>query len=92
MAIWTFFEFVEPSGRAPFTEWMKALPEQAQARIDTRLLEMEGMNSWPEKWVSSYKGYESLIELRIPFTKCNIARWACILRQPAGPSFCYAAL
>jgi phage-related protein len=57
------------SGRAPFTEWMKALPEQAQARIDTRLLEMEGMNSWPEKWVSSYKGYESLIELRILFNK-----------------------
>jgi hypothetical protein len=30
---------------------------------------MEGMERWPEKWVSDYKGYDGIVELRIPFNR-----------------------
>jgi len=69
MAGWTFYDYVEASGRSPFAEWLSALPAEAQAFIDNRLLQMRGMVRWPEKWASKYHGTEKLIELRIPYNK-----------------------
>ena len=62
-------DFIEPSGRNPFAIWQAELQPDAQAAIDTRLLAMEGMERWPEKWISDYKGYDGIIELRIPFNR-----------------------
>ena len=60
---------MEPGGKCPFFEWQKALPLDAQAQIDARLLQMAGLLRWPEKWISKYKTTEKVYELRIPFNK-----------------------
>jgi phage-related protein len=69
MSVWSFMEFVEQSGQLPFSRWIDGIPKDARANIDARLLQMEGMPKWTEKWASSYRGYDKLIELRIPFNR-----------------------
>ena len=69
MTVWTFYDYVEPSGRVPFWDWLSGLPEDAQAWIDTRILYMAALLSWSEKWISSYQGPGKLYELRIPFNR-----------------------
>jgi hypothetical protein len=86
--VWTFLKFVEASGRRPFTDWVLGLPQGAQAHILARLLEMEALPRWPEKWATRYRGYDSLVELRMPWkgvqyrplgTYSKTQRWAFIL-------------
>lgn len=71
--MWHFYDYIEPqSGRNPFDDWLRALPADAQAAIDARILHMTGMQKWPEKWASLYKGTKGtskIIELRIPWNK-----------------------
>lgn len=65
MAVWTFFDYVEKSGRNPIREWLRDLPDEDQAKIDYRLLQMAGMpHPWPEKWISKYRT-TALFEFRI---------------------------
>jgi phage-related protein len=65
MPLWTFFDYIERSGRIPIREWLDGLPDDDRARIDYRLLQMAGMQPpWPEKWISKYKTTE-LFEFRI---------------------------
>lgn len=67
MGAWTFYDFIEPGDRNPFYEWLKDQRDEAQAFIDARILQMSGLRRWPEKWVSKYRGTDSIFELRIPF-------------------------
>ena len=70
MAVWTFFNYVEKSGRNPFREWLRDLPDEDQAKIDHRLLQMAGMPPpWPEKWISKYQGTKEIFEFRITGNK-----------------------
>lgn len=69
MPVWTFYDYVEPSGRVPFGNWLATLPDEVQAHIDARLLVMRGLMTWSEKWISSYRSTGKLYELRIPFNK-----------------------
>jgi hypothetical protein len=69
MSRWVFYDYVETSGRVPFHEWLSSLSSEAQAFIDARILQMRGLNRWPEKWVSKYRGTAKLLELRIPYNK-----------------------
>lgn len=69
MGLWTFSEYKEESGRAPFSEWVGSLEPGAKAFVDDRLLVMTGMSRWPPKWASSYRGTNKIIELRITFNK-----------------------
>jgi hypothetical protein len=62
-------DYVEPTGRNPIADWQAGLQPDASAAIDARLLQMEAMPQWPPKWVSDYKGYDGIIELRIPFNR-----------------------
>jgi hypothetical protein len=66
---WTFYDFVELSGRNPFLEWKEGLPEEASAFIDARILVMAGLARWSEKWASKYRTTEKIIELRISFDR-----------------------
>ena len=69
MSVWTFLDFLEADGGNAIRAWLQRLPQEAQATVDARLLQMAGMAPpWPEKWISSIKGYPGLIELRI---SCN---------------------
>jgi hypothetical protein len=67
--VWTFLDFCTGSGTNVIAVWMNGLPLEAQAAIDARLLQMMAMDKWPEKWVSSYRGYPHIIELRVPWNK-----------------------
>ena len=69
MSVWTFLDFIEPSGHCPFGEWQSSLPTEAQAAIDARILQMAGLLRWSEKWIKKYKTSEKIFELRIPFNK-----------------------
>jgi hypothetical protein len=64
MALWTFLDYIELSGTNPIREWLNGLPDDDCAKIDDRLLVMEAMRTWPEKWISKYQGTE-LFEFRI---------------------------
>jgi hypothetical protein len=67
MARWTFYDYVEPTGRVPFRDWLSGLSDGAQAFIDTRILAMAGLHRWSEKWVSKYRGTDKIFELRCPY-------------------------
>lgn len=67
MSYWEFWDYVEVSGNNPFARWFSGIPMEAQAHMDDRMLLMEGMQRWPEKWASDYKGARGIRELRFPF-------------------------
>lgn len=65
MSLWSFFDYVEKSGRNPIRDWLNGIPEDDRAKIDYRLTQMAAMRpSWPEKWISKYKTTD-LFEFRI---------------------------
>jgi phage-related protein len=65
MALWTFLDYVEKSGRNPIREWLDDLSDEDRAKIDYRLIQMAAMRPpWPEKWVSKYQATD-LFEFRI---------------------------
>jgi hypothetical protein len=65
MPLWTFFDYVEKSGRNPVQEWLRERPDKDRAKIDYRLTQMAAMPPpWPEKWISKYRTTD-LFEFRI---------------------------
>jgi phage-related protein len=64
---WTFFDYVELTGRNQIRNWLDGLPEEDCAKIDYRLRQMSAMatGAWPEKWISKYHGTAEIFELRI---------------------------
>jgi phage-related protein len=65
MPLWTFFDYIETSGRNPIREWLNGIPDGNRAKIDYRLTQMAAMRPpWPEKWISKYQTTE-LFEFRI---------------------------
>ena len=69
MASWTFYDYVETSGRNPIRHWLDSLPPHDSEKIDTRLRYMAAMPRWAEKWVSKYKGTDGIYEFRITGNK-----------------------
>lgn len=69
MAEWVFLDYIEATGHNPVLAWQAALPTEAQAFIDARILQMEGLAKWPDKWASKYEGVDDLFEMRITFQK-----------------------
>lgn len=67
MGGWTFFDYVELTGRNPIREWLDGLPEEDCVKIDYRLRQMSAMTTavWPEGWLSKYRGTTEIYELRI---------------------------
>jgi phage-related protein len=62
-------DYIESNGNNPFADWLAGIPTAVRAHIDVRMLKMETLSKWPEKWASKYKAKEDLWELRIPFQK-----------------------
>ena len=69
MALWTFYDYVESTGRNPIRDWLDDLPPDDCAKIDTRLRYMAVMSKWPEKWVSKYRGADDIFEFRVTGNK-----------------------
>jgi hypothetical protein len=69
MAPWTFYNYIETTGRNPIREWLNDLPPADSAKIDYRLRQMAVLPKWPEKWVSKYQGTDEIFEFRITGNK-----------------------
>jgi hypothetical protein len=68
---WTFFDYVEITGRNPIRDWLNGLPEGDSDTINYRLLQMAAMTTtvWPEGWISKYRGTKEIFEIRISGNK-----------------------
>ena len=68
---WTFLDFVtiRSSGEVfnEIHEWLnsKEVPKKAKAKINARVLTLQGFPVFPEQYFSAYKGWSGLYELRI---------------------------
>ncbi|WP_352691836.1 type II toxin-antitoxin system RelE/ParE family toxin [Mesorhizobium sp. M0208] len=67
MPAWTILDYVEPPGRNFVAIWLGGLPVDAQAAIASRLLAMEGMEVWSDKWATKLVNWNGLVELRVGF-------------------------
>jgi hypothetical protein len=67
MSIWTFFDFVSARNRNEIHEWLnsKEVPKKAKAKINARLIALQGFPLFPEQYLSAYTGWDDLYELRV---------------------------
>ncbi len=63
--MWIFYDFTEERGVNSIRQWLDDLPSKAAAKINTRILFLMAMPTWPEQFVSSLVGWPELIELRV---------------------------
>jgi hypothetical protein len=70
MPTWTFFDFVSSRGENEIHDWLnsKAVRKEAKAKINARLVALQGFPVFPEQFFSSYKGWDGLYELRIVYS------------------------
>src|SRR5436190_1864870 len=66
---WTFFDYVNARGDNEIHLWLNsdAVPIGAKAKINARLITLQGFPIFPEQYFSAYKGWNDLYELRIVF-------------------------
>ena len=76
---WTFQEYINQDGEAPFSAWLSEQEENAQAAIDQRILLMMALarQQWSAKWIKPYVGHEKLFELRITCNKIQYRPLGC---------------
>ncbi len=69
MALWRFFDYVNARGDNEIRTWLdsKDVPKKAKAKINARLIALQGFPVFPEGWLSAYSGYPGLYELRISY-------------------------
>jgi hypothetical protein len=70
MPEWQFRDYQRPTAQEGVVVneillWTLGLPVKAQAKMDTRILTLQGIAVWPPAYVSSYSGYPDIFELRI---------------------------
>ena len=65
MSEWSFRDYLDARGGNPIRAWLDSLPKAAQAKIDARLLILEGIDVWPPQYISALKGCDDIYELRI---------------------------
>jgi hypothetical protein len=70
MSVWTFYNFLDARGENVIKEWMNdEIPWEAKLHINGKLVVMRAMPNFPPKWVSPYKGYPNIMELRFPYRR-----------------------
>jgi len=67
MDSWTFFDFFTERGENDIHRWLKSpeVPKAAKAKINARIIALQGFPLFPEQYISSYTGWPGLLELRI---------------------------
>jgi hypothetical protein len=68
--MWTFFDFLSARGTNEIHEWLNSreVPRGAKAKINARLIALQGFSTFPEQYFSAYNGWDDLYELRIVFS------------------------
>ena len=68
---WTFFDFVTVRGSGEtfneFHAWLnsKEVTTKAKAKINGRLIALQGFALFPDQYFSAYRGWDDLYELKI---------------------------
>lgn len=86
MRFWTFFDFVSARGSNEIHDWLnsKEVRKEAKAKINARLMALQGMTVFPEQFFSSYRGWDDLYELRIVYAGVQYRPFGCYGPNPRG--------
>jgi hypothetical protein len=68
--MWTFLDFVSARRTNEIHEWLnsKDVRKEAKAKINARLISLQGLSIFPEQYFSAYEGWSGLFELRIVYS------------------------
>jgi hypothetical protein len=69
MSIWTFSDYVSQRGTNEIHRWLNSreVPGGAKAKINARIITLQGFPFFPDQYFSAYKGWDDLYELRVAF-------------------------
>lgn len=64
---WTFFDFLTERGENDIHRWLNSaeVTKAAKAKINARIIALQGFPIFPEQYISAYSGWPKLLELRI---------------------------
>jgi hypothetical protein len=67
MSSWAFFDFVTERGENDIHRWLNSrdVTKAAKAKINARILALQGFPVFPEQYISAYSGWPGLLELRV---------------------------
>src|SRR5712691_12982035 len=67
--IWTFLDFFTARGENDILRWLNSneVPKKAKAKINARIIALQGFPLFPEQYFSAYTGWPGLYELRVVF-------------------------
>lgn len=70
MSIWTFSDYLSERGTNEIYAWLNSrdVPKGAKAKINARIISLQGFPIFPEQYFSAYKGWDDIYELRITFS------------------------
>lgn len=66
---WEFFDFQSERGENEILRWLNSsqVPKAARAKINARIISLQGFSVFPEQYFSAYRGWDGIYELRIVF-------------------------
>ena len=69
MNIWSFRDFHSVRGENEILRWLNSVdvPVPAKAKINARILTLQGFPVFPEQYFSAYTGWRELYELRVVY-------------------------
>jgi hypothetical protein len=79
MSIWTFSDYVSERGTNEIHQWLNSreVPPGAKAKINARIISLQGFPLFPEQYFSAYKGWDDLYELRVGFGGVQYRPFGC---------------
>jgi hypothetical protein len=79
MPIWTFWDFISQRGSNVIHDWLNSpeVPLAAKAKINARIISLQGFPIFPEQYFSAYKGWDDLYELRVVFGGTQYRPFGC---------------
>jgi hypothetical protein len=66
---WTFFDFLNARGENEILTWLNSseVPKEAKAKINARIITLQGFPIFPEQYFSAYTGWDDIYELRVVY-------------------------
>jgi hypothetical protein len=79
MGIWTFMDFVSDRGTNEILAWLNSreVPFAAKAKINARIVSLQGFPLFPDQYFSAYKGWDDIYELRVSFSGAQYRPLGC---------------
>ena len=69
MEIWSFLDYYSQRGENEILSWLNSVevPRAAKAKINARIMALQGFPVFPPPYFSAYKGWDDLYELRVVY-------------------------